>query len=167
MEKRLLRIGTIAIFVAILALVMAAPQAQAAEYWKSKFITFSAVAGATLATGDVVCLDTFDGYAYKADADLGSRKIPVGVIGKGGATGATVEIVVSGVLAGQTKGSPGSKLYLSATAGAFTTTQPEVGYELGWILPNVEDSVISESTNYFVRIQPNPVSQPAASTGKW
>jgi hypothetical protein len=139
-----------AIAVAIMIIVIFSKQAQAAEAWKQKIIKFSATAGETLATGDIVCIAAADSYTYKADANDGNLRPAVGVIGKGGAAGAKVEIVVAGILAGQTAASPGARLFLSETAGAFTTTGPTNAQVIGWVLPTTDAT--ATSTNYFVWI---------------
>ena len=85
--------------VTVLAIVLfvAAPQALAAEYWLKIYERFSATAGETLAVGDAVCIKASDSKAYKADANDANLRPAIGVIGKGGASAATVEIVVRGV----------------------------------------------------------------------
>lgn len=81
-------------------------------------------AGEALSTGDVVHIKS-DGKAYTADSD-GSSTFPArGVVGKGGASGATVEILFSGaVIGGFSSLTPGATQYLSATAGEVTETAP-------------------------------------------
>ena len=140
----------------IVALVMllAAPQVFAGEVWKQKFTRFSAIAGETLAIGDVVCIAAADSQAYKADANDASLRPAVGVIGKGGAVNTTVEIITSGILAGQTANSPGYRLYLSETAGAMTTTEPTNPQILGWVLPGTVDT--ATSTTYYIDVRPQP-----------
>lgn len=141
--------------VVMLLTMMMASQANA-EYWKQKFSKFAATAGETLATGDVVCIKGSDGLAYKADADSATLRPAVGVIGKGGATNATVEIVVEGILAGQTINTPGQRLYLSAaTAGALTSIAPANEQCLGWVLPS--ETGVTSSGNYYIKVTP-PIS---------
>lgn len=139
------------LFVAVLA-----TQADAGS-WRSKYVRFSATAGETLAVGNVVCIKPADGKAYLADADDSALRPAVGVIGKGGSSGATVEIVAIGVLAGQTSASPGARLFLSETAGAFTTTGPTNAQALGWVLPGTAGG----STTYFLNVH-SPASAGAA-----
>ena len=140
------------VMVALLAVVLCAwTEAQAGEYFKMSYGRFSAIAGATLATGDVVCISGSDGYAYKADANDSDKRPAVGIIGKGGATAARVEIIFLGQLAGQTAASPGARLFLSETAGAFTTTGPTNAQALGWVLPG-ETAGGSSSTDYFISV---------------
>jgi hypothetical protein len=139
-----------------LALAVAMPAANATENWQQKFIRFSGVAGETLTIGDVVCIAAADGQIYKADADSSTRRPAVGVIDKGGATNATVEIVVMGILDGQAAASPGTRLFLSTGAGgyAYATT----GYDqiIGWVLPGTTDT--ATSTKYFINVHPEPPS---------
>jgi hypothetical protein len=136
---------------AILLSVMLALPAMAAETWKQINTRFSAIAGETLVTGDVVCIVGATGYAWKADADDAALRPAVGVIGKGGTAGHVVEIVVVGTLAGQTAASPGVRLYLSAaTAGAITATAPTNAQALGWVLPGA--AAAATSTTYFINV---------------
>ena len=133
--------------------------AQAAETWKQINTRFSATAGETVVTGDVVCIAGSDGYAYKADANSSTLRPAVGVIGKGGTTGKTVEIVVIGILTGQTAASPGARVFLSETAGAITTTGPTNAQPLGWVMPGA--AAAATSTTYFIMVN-TPSSAGAA-----
>ena len=137
--------------VAFLLWVLLVPSAYAAEYFKQAFGRFSATAGATLATGDVVCIAGSDGYAYKADANDSDKRPAIGVIRKGAASGSKVEIIFVGALSGQTAASPGARLFLSETAGAMTTTAPTNAQALGWVLPG-STAGASSSTHYFINI---------------
>ena len=141
----------------LMALAFAMPAA-ATEVWQQKFIRFSGVAGETLAIGDVVCIAAADGQIYKADADSSTRRPAVGVIGKGGAAEATVEIVVMGILEGQEALSPGTRLFVSTGAGAFANATTGYDQIVGWVLPGTTDT--ATSTKYFISIQP-----PIPSTG--
>ena len=110
---------------------------------KQTYARFSAVAAETLATGQVVSLKT-DGLAYKADANDAALRPAVGVIGKGGATGAKVEIIVMGILSGWstlTEGAPG---YLSETAAGVTQSSPAYSQQVGYA---------TTSTDYFFSFQ--------------
>ena len=135
------------LLVAVLMAVLLSAPAQAASYWTQKFLRVSATAGETLAVGNVVTIKDADGYAYKADANDAALRPAVGVIGKGGASGATVEIVVSGILAGQsalTESSPG---YLSETAGAITQSAPAYAQQVGYAVSATE--YVINCQNYF------------------
>jgi hypothetical protein len=101
---------------------------------------FSAVAAETLITGNVVMLKT-DGLAYKADADDAALRPAVGVIGKGGTTGQTVEIITIGVLSGWSSLTEGGTGYLSETAAAVTQTEPGYSQKIA--------SAISTTTYMF------------------
>ena len=125
----------------------------AASDWAQKNIRFAATAGETLAIGDVVCIKAADGKAYLADANDSTLRPAVGIIGKGGATGATVEIVNDGVLIGQTQVSPGQRLFLSDTAGDLTITAPTNAQLLGWVMPGNTTATIGTSGRYYIRIQ--------------
>jgi len=133
-----------------LAALLATPVFAAAQ-WKQVNSRFGAIAGETLATGNVVAISASDGYAYKADANDSSLRPAVGVIGKGGATGAKVEVVISGILAGMTAQSPGVRLYLSETPGAITSTAPTNPQVLGWVMPGTAGA--ASSTTYFIDVK--------------
>ena len=147
--------GLIVAFMMAFALAQAAP-AQATEYWKGKFVRFYATAGESLAIGDVVCMASYDSRAYKADADDAAKRFAVGVVGTAAATGASVEIVVSGIITGQTAASVGSKVYLSITAGAMTTTPDSSwGQVLGSVVEGTSTEVAAkESSTYFISVLP-------------
>lgn len=150
-------LGRILIVMAIMMLVLLTVSPADAINWKAKYTRFSAVAGETLATGDVVCISGTDSKAYLADANDSSLRPAVGVIGKGGASGATVEIIVEGIVTGMTAKSPGARVFLSETAGDFTTTEPTNSQVLGWVLPGTSGS--SSSTTYYIKVQaPNTPS---------
>ena len=85
---------------------------------------FSATAGETLVTGNVVMIADANGYAYKADANVTTLRPAVGIVGKGATTGHAAEIITIGVLSGWTGLTEGSPGFLSETAGAVTQTEP-------------------------------------------
>lgn len=148
------RLGLAALVAAVaLAFLFAAlPRAHATEYWKKVYERFSATAGESLSTGDVVCIKAADSKAYKADADSSTLRPAVGVVGKGASTSGTVEIVIKGVLAGQTAASPGKHLFLSTTAGAIRTSTGPYEQILGWVMP--DPSGTDNSTDYFIDVRP-------------
>ena len=160
MKKFIRKRWSLILAIMIAAFVIFAAQAQATEYWKQKFERFSATAGETLSIGDVVCIYSPDSRAYKADADNTALVPAVGVIGKGGSNGETVEIVTRGILAGQCNDvSPGQRLYLSTTAGAFTTATSNYAQPLGVALPGTSTEVAeSRSSVYFVNVDSFPLS---------
>lgn len=133
------------ICLAFLALSFAPAQA---AYWKQKYVRFSATAGETLTTGDVVSIGGADGKAYKADADNSSYRPAVGVVSKGGATSATVEVTVRGIISGMIAASPGARLFLSPTPGAIVTSAPTNAQAIGWVMPGSAAS----STTYFIDV---------------
>lgn len=142
----------LSIFITLLvALVAFAQTAWAGDYWQSQQSRFSAIAGETLATGDVVAIAAADGKAYKADADSSTRRPAVGVIGKGGASGTTVEIINHGILAGQTAASPGVRLFLSATTpGTAKTSAPANPQVIGWVM--APQTSAASSTTYYIQV---------------
>jgi len=137
----------------ILMLAFMAPNA-GAESWKQKFVRFAGTAGETLTVGDPVCIAAADGQVYKADANSATRRPAVGVIGKGGATEASVEIVAIGILTGQTAASPGARLFVSDGAGVITTTAPTNPQVIGWVMTDNIDT--ATSTTYFILTLPGP-----------
>lgn len=143
--------------VAMFAIALGQAQtAEATEYWKGKFVRFYATAGESIALGDVVCIYSDDSYAYKADADDTGKRFAVGVAGAAATAGSSVEIVVSGIITGQTAASVGSKVYLSITAGAMTTTaDASWGQVLGVVMEGTTaERTAKESTTYFISVLP-------------
>ncbi|MGD0020823.1 MAG: hypothetical protein ABSC54_00825 [Smithellaceae bacterium] len=130
-----LRLNIFAVFMALIfAAVMAMP-AQAALRWTNKFVRFTAVAGETLATGNVVTIKNSDGLVYKANAASGTLRPAVGVIDKGGAAGASVEIVGYGILEGNSSLTISGAGYLSGTtAGAITQSSPAYSQQIGYAI---------------------------------
>lgn len=118
--------------------------AQAAISVKQSWLRVSAVAGETLATGDVVTIADADGLAYKADANGVNLTPAIGIIGKGGTAGHAVEIIVAGILSGWSNLSEGQNGYLSETAGAITQSSPAYSQKLG---------VAISTTDYFFNCQ--------------
>lgn len=146
------------ICVVLMLFVLAAPQAFAAANWKQKNIRFRATAGETLTKGQVVYLSGSDGKAYKAVSGTSTMRPAVGIVGDGGASGYTVEIVVSGIITGMTAASPGTRLFLdSAVTGGVTDTAPTNAQIIGWVLPGTTNS----STKYYIDVT-MPLSAGAA-----
>lgn len=105
---------------------------------KQVYARISAVAGETLTTGHLVCIKDADGYAWKADADAAALRPAIGIIGKGGASGSTVEIIVQGRLSGWSGLSEGAWLYLSETAGAATQSAPTYSQIVGYAISTTD-----------------------------
>ena len=122
------------------ALLVFCATAQAAYTVKSQWVRFTATAGETLTTGQVVCLKDADGYAYKADANDAALRPAIGVVGLGAASGAKVEIITIGILRGWTTLSEGGYAYLSDTAAAVTQSAPTYEQIIG---------VAISATEYF------------------
>jgi hypothetical protein len=158
MRKYMAKKFTVAVL-AIFLMAMFALPAMAAGSWKQVITRFSATAGETLTTGQPVCSAGSDSKAYKADANDSALRPAVGVIGKGGTSGKTVEIVVVGTLSGQTAASPGARVFLSETAGAITASAPTNAQALGWVMPGASGA--ATSTTYFINVQ-TPTSAGAA-----
>lgn len=144
-----LRMLTAALLVPLMILLFAGAAFSAAS-WQQKITRFSAIAGEALAVGNVVCIKGSDGKAYLADADDANLRPAVGVIGRGGSSGAAVEIVLDGIIVGMTEASPGARLFLSsATGGLMTTTAPTNAQPIGWVMPG--RSGTATSGMYFIR----------------
>ena len=122
----------------VLMLILAFATTGFAYDIKQKWTRISAVAGETLTTGKVVCIKPADGLAYKADADDSNLRPAVGIIGKGGTTGETVEIIMSGQLTGWTALSKGDWAYLSETAGAVTQSAPSYSQNIGFAVNSTD-----------------------------
>ncbi len=143
------------IFIVMLLLISAVP-ANATSYWLQKTARFSATAGEALSIGDPVAIKASDGKAYKAMADQSTLRPCVGVIGKGGASGAVVEIVVEGILGGQTAASPGYRVFLAASPGGMSASSggPTNAQVIGFVLPGTAGAAIS--TKYYIKITLEP-----------
>ena len=130
-------------------LVAVAATARAAYSVKKKWAGFSATAGEALATGDLVCIKDADGYAYEADADDSDLRPAVGIVGSktASASGATVEIITTGVLGGWTTLTEGQLGYLSDTASAVTQSAPSWSQPVGVALSTTE--YYFNFSNYF------------------
>lgn len=144
--KRQIKIFSVLLIVLFLSVMFAMP-ATAAVFWSQKYVRFSATAGETLATGDVVTIKDADGYAYLADANDAALRPAVGVIGKGGASGASVEIVVFGVLDGNTSLTESGPGYLSETAGDITQSAPSYSQQIGFAISTTQ--YLINCQNYF------------------
>lgn len=130
MKMRLWKNITAMLLIAFI-LIVATGSASAAYDVKRVWVRFSATAGETLATGDLVCIKDADGYAYEADANDSDLRPALGIVGKGGASGASVEIIVIGVFSGWSGLSEGAEGYLSETASAVTQSAPSYAQQVG------------------------------------
>ena len=135
------------LFAVLLMISMTAGDAYAGVYIKNVYARFSATAGETLALGDVVCLKDADGKAYKADANDAVLRPAIGIIGKGGASATSVEIVTQGIFGGYTSLSEGANGYLSETAGAITQSSPTWSQVLGVAISST--AYYLNTKNYF------------------
>jgi len=144
--KRNLKIMAAMLLLVFTLLITVIP-ASAAYSVKQVFARFQATAGETLATGNVVMLKDADGYAYKADANDAALRPAIGIIGKGGASGATVEIITIGTLSGWTALSEGGPGYLSETAAAVTQSAPAYSQQLGQAISTT--TYLFNFQNYF------------------
>lgn len=161
--RKMRRAGTLMALIVGLTMPLAmvtAPQAEAAEYWKQKFVRFSATAGETLSVGDVVYIKASDGEAYKADGDDSTKRPAIGICGTASTNGNRVEIVVQGIMGGMTATSPGHRLFLSTEPGAVSPSVADLGTQvLGWVLGLGANS----STDYYIDVKPPQSSGPRAN----
>lgn len=90
-------------------------------------LTFNVVAATAISEGDLVGLDTA-GTLRLADADgvgdATSSFRALGVAVRGGASGATIAVAPIAVVSGLSSLTRGAAVFLSATAGGYTATQP-------------------------------------------
>lgn len=141
------------IFTALMALLFMAVltmPASAGISWVQKNLRFSGLAGETVVAGDPVAILPSTGAIWKADADASTLRPCVGLIGKGGTAGQTVEVVASGIITGMTAASPGVRIFLSNTAGNITTSAPTNAQALGWVMPGA--AAAATSTTYYIHI---------------
>lgn len=118
------------LLVLLAALTVYCPSAIAVTV-QQQWVRFSAVAGETLTTGDIVSIKDADGYAYKADANDAALRPAVGIVGQGAASGSKAEIIVIGLFSGYTSLSEGQPAYLSETAGTITQSAPSYVQQIG------------------------------------
>lgn len=122
----------------LLAMVLAVAPAWATYSVKQAWVRTSATAGEALATGDVVCIADADGYAYEADANDSGLRPAIGIVGKGAASGGTVEIIIVGVMDGWSSLSEGAECYMSETASAVTQSAPSWNQQIGVALTDTK-----------------------------
>jgi len=95
------------------------------------------VSDAAITAGDVVTTSaTTDGRVVPADANSGDQAIVGLSLDAAGGAGASVRVVMAGLMTGLAGLTRGSTYYLSATAGGITTTAPSTSGDLviriGW-----------------------------------
>jgi hypothetical protein len=132
------KIGAILTMAVVLLGISYSP-AMATYKIKQAYTRLSGTAGEAVTTGDIVCIKDADGLVWKADADSATLRPAIGVVGKGGASGATVEVITSGRLTGWSSLAEGGSAYLSTTAGAVTQT-PANGWrqQIGWAVSTTD-----------------------------
>jgi len=139
--KRLMGFMALAVF----ALALMAPQAFGAYHVKEAFVRITVNAGETLATGDVVMIKDADGEAYQADANDGTLRPAVGIVGSlTGGDGEPVEIIIVGIMSGWSSLSEGTNGYLSETAGEIDQSAPSWEQKVGFAI---------STTDYLVNFQ--------------
>ena len=85
---------------------------------------FGCTAGEGITIGQAVMMKSADGYCYKADADDSTLRPAIGIAGFSVSSGASFSVVTAGQVGGETGLTKGGAIYLSATAGGNTQTQP-------------------------------------------
>jgi hypothetical protein len=123
--------GCVAFLLMFVLLAFAATQAHATYAVKQQWVRISLTAGETLTKGQMVAIKAADGYAYKADADVSTLRPAIGIVGTGAAAGASVEVIVEGIVTGWTSQTIGAPGYLSETAGAVTQSAPTYNQQVG------------------------------------
>jgi hypothetical protein len=116
---------------AIIMLVSLVTMADATYSVKQQWVRISLTAGETLTKGQMVAIKAADGYAWKADADVGTLRPAVGIVGMGAAAGSTVEVIVEGIVTGWTSQTIGAPGYLSETAAVVTQSAPTYNQQIG------------------------------------
>ncbi len=76
--------------------------------------------GEAITRGQIVAIADADGYVYKADADLSTRRPAVGIATESAASGGHVNVATYCYMTGWSSLAEGSPGYISATAGAVT-----------------------------------------------
>ena len=150
----------IALAVALAVLISVAPwqRADAASFWKKKWVTFFAYAAESITTGDLVAVSGTTSYTVrKVDADDATRQPAAGVAGNSASAGERVQIVVVGVLGGRTNAGVtpyGTPLYADDTElGGITNYATGVSnQQVGHTLPNPVSSVTEYCTDYFISV---------------
>lgn len=139
--------------VVAIILMLTAPSF-AAQGWEKVDNSFKVTAGMALTIGNTVYIAS-DGKGYLADTD-DATKLPVaGLVYRTVASGASVSLIEKGITGGLTSLTPGSKAYLSATAGAVTQTKPKVnplpiGLALSATRYSIDTSQPSELRGYTI-----------------
>jgi hypothetical protein len=146
MNKLRTWMGMLIIVFAMVAMLV--PRADAAYSVKQAFVRITVNAGETLSTGDVVMIKDSDGEAYQADANDGSLRPAVGIVGSlTGGDGEPVEIIVSGILTGWSGLSEGTNGYLSETAGEIDQSAPSWEQKVGFAISTTD--YLFNCQNYF------------------
>lgn len=160
MKKQFKRIASL-MAILVLSTTFSFCTCYATEGFSQKFERFGATAGTTISVGDILYIAQSDGKAYKCDADAESTSMCVGIAGTNASSGGYVEIVSAGILAGQTAGTPGKRVYSGSTAGAFEVgdvlgMSNSYSQVLGFVMPDL--GADTSSTNYYIRVSYNPSS---------
>lgn len=92
--------------------------------------------GETIAVNEMVYFKEADQRWWKADADVVAsyNQVKIGFAKTAGVAGGSAVIAISGVVSGFSGLTPGSKYYLSNTAGGISTSAGTVEVFLGWAL---------------------------------
>lgn len=139
MKKKLIGFFTI-----LMLLVLWSIPANAAYYKKRAYQRLSGgpyITGEDIVVGEAIMIADADGYVYLADSSDATRRGALGLAGNNAASGAYVEVVLSGIFSGWTGLTEGAVGYLSETPGAITQTAPTWTQAVAYAIT---------STTYFV-----------------
>jgi len=113
-------------------------------------VGFDATTFEAVSDGDALYMRTSDGQVGLAQADgTADEALVVGFADDDAASGATVKVLVAGLLDGQTGIDPGDIYYLSTTAGAISTTPPSTA---GQYVTRVGEG--ATTTEFSIQLEP-------------
>jgi len=113
-------------------------------------VGFDATTFEAVSDGDALYMRTSDGQVGLAQADgTADEALVVGFADDDAASGATVKVLVAGLLDGQTGIDPGDIYYLSTTKGAISTTPPSTA---GQYVTRVGEG--ATTTEFSIQLEP-------------
>lgn len=113
-------------------------------------VGFDATTFEAVSDGDALYMRTSDGQVGLAQADgTQDEAIVVGFADDDAASGATVKVLVAGLLDGQTGIDPGDVYFLSTTAGEISTTAPSTA---GQFVTRVGEG--ATATEFSIQLEP-------------
>jgi hypothetical protein len=113
-------------------------------------VGFDATTFEAVSDGDALYMRTSDGQVGLAQADgTQDEAIVVGFADDDAASGATVKVLVAGLLSDQTGINPGDVYFLSTTAGEISTTAPSTA---GQFVTRVGEG--ATTTEFSIQLEP-------------